>query len=346
MKLSDITPLQILGGVLVVNTVLVGGTTQLTDLFGAAMANHILSVCILGSGICGGFIMQMGGMGSQVRNVLGMTGVEKIDINGQANAALAKLAVDPTLDKIAPTAAAMATVTATAKAAAVLLFALILGALVLPGDAQAKSCVDPLNKLPIGCTPRPTSQSGSSQSDATALLASVMSAVSKPFKDLADFIASDPTGAATLATQIPNLQDTNGKACWTKMQNAGAVFQAHPVPLTLKVMTDFESLRLLQMTANDLCSYTPCTVVFSDGANLATAVASAVGGALTSNAVPSLTQLCARIPQLSPMLPQAVTGIAPTAVAATTPATAISTPAAAPVVTPAPASAATPDLTK
>jgi len=142
-------------------------------------------------------------------------------------------------------------------------------------------------------------------------LDSIMSAIAQPFQALADFVASDAAGAAALATVVPGLQDTNGRACWVKMQNAGAVFQAHPVPLTLKVMTDFESLRLLQMTANDLCAYTPCTVVFSDGANLATAVASAVGGALTSNAVPSLTQLCARIPQLSPMLPAAVTGIVP-----------------------------------
>lgn len=145
---------------------------------------------------------------------------------------------------------------------------------------------------------------------APAALSTIMDAIAKPFKDLADFVSSDAGGAATLATQVPNLQDVNGRACWIKMQDAGAIFQAHPVPVTLKAMTDFEALRLLQMTANNLCAYTPCTVVFSDGANLATAVASAVGGALTSNAVPSLTQLCARIPQISPMLPAAVTAIA------------------------------------
>lgn len=120
MKLSEITPIQILGGILVVNTVFAGGSAQLTDLFGATMANHILSVCILGSGICGGFIMNMGGMPSQatqVRNVLAMPGVEKIDINGQASPALATMAVDPAMNKIAPTPAAMDKVVATAKAA-------------------------------------------------------------------------------------------------------------------------------------------------------------------------------------------------------------------------------------
>lgn len=139
----------------------------------------------------------------------------------------------------------------------------------------------------------------------------VLNALSKPFQDLANFIANDADGAATLATQIPQLQDVNGKACWVKMQAAGAVFKAHPVPVTFQVMTDFEAFRLLQMTANDLCTYTPCTVVFSDTANLVTSVASAVGGVLTSQMTPqSLTQLCSRIPQLAPQLPSAVTGIA------------------------------------
>ncbi len=138
MKLSEITPIQILGGVLVVNTVLAGGTTQLTDLFGAAMANHILAVCTLGSGICGGFIMNMGGQSSQLRNVLAMPGVEKIAVNGQANAALATMAVDPLENKIAPTPAAMDKVTATAAKASAIVLAILLGALLLPGSALAQ----------------------------------------------------------------------------------------------------------------------------------------------------------------------------------------------------------------
>jgi hypothetical protein len=222
----------------------------------------------------------------------------------------------------APSPAAVAAkVTQAVQAITSVILAAVLLALAFPGTARAMTCVDTLNKLPIGCTPRQASPA-----TATAELNTIMSAIAQPFQALSDFIASDAAGAATLATQVPALQDTNGAACWIKMQAAGAVFQAHPVPLTLKVMTDFESLRLLQMTANDLCAYTPCTVVFSDGANLAVAVASAVGGALTSNAVPSLTQLCARIPQLSPMLPQAVTGITP-----------IPASAVAPAITPSPA---------
>jgi len=163
---------------------------------------------------------------------------------------------------------------------------------------RVKFPIDPLHLNDVG-TGKPSDP-----------LETIMSAISKPFQDLADFVNSDAAGAAALATVVPGLQDTNGQACWLKMQDAGAVFKAHPVPITLKVMTDFEAIRLLNMTANNLCSYAPCTVVFADAANLVTSVSSAVGGVTTSGIqIPSLTTLCARIPQISPMLPAAVTGV-------------------------------------
>jgi hypothetical protein len=164
--------------------------------------------------------------------------------------------------------------------------------------ARVKFPIDPLHLNDVGAgTPSDPLQG-------------IMSAISKPFQDLANFISSDAAGAAALATVVPGLQDTNGQACWLKMQDAGAVFKAHPVPVTLKIMTDFEAIRLLNMTANNLCSYAPCTVVFADAANLVTSVSSAVGGVTTSGIqIPSLTTLCARIPQISPMLPDAATGL-------------------------------------
>jgi hypothetical protein len=226
-----------------------------------------------------------------------------------------------------------------------LLAILLLGAMAWPGDASAQiriktpaqleqdfqalnAKVEALNtKVAGSAVAAVTGQS----SQPSAALKNVMSALSKPFQDLADFIAGDADGAASLATLIPNLQDVNGKACWVKMQEASAVFKAHPVPVTLQVMTDFEALRLLQMTTNDLCSYTPCTVVFSDASNLVTGVASAVGGAIASSQVPSLTTLCSRIPQIAPQLPTAVTGLsasaAPVPAASPTPAASQSTPA-------------------
>ena len=46
----------------------------------------------------------------QVKDVLAMPGVEKIDVNEQASKALAVLAVDPATNKIAPTPAAQVAV--------------------------------------------------------------------------------------------------------------------------------------------------------------------------------------------------------------------------------------------
>lgn len=134
MKLSEVTPIQVLGGVLVVNTVLAGGSTQLTDLFGPAMANHILSVCILGSGICGGFIMQMGGLPSQARGVLAAGG--RIEVDPRSSSTLATMAVsnDPTLAKIEPAPGTAAQVASVAKAAANILLAAFLLTLFLGGD--------------------------------------------------------------------------------------------------------------------------------------------------------------------------------------------------------------------
>jgi hypothetical protein len=150
MKLSEITPIQILGSVLVVNTVLAGGMTQLTDLFGATMANHILSVCILGSGICGGFIMNMGGLGSQARNVVAAGG--SIEVGPNAKSSLATLAMDPAQNKIDAAPGAGAAVAAIAKAASVVLLAIMLSAMFVPSAfAAAKPAAPIAAAVPSKC---------------------------------------------------------------------------------------------------------------------------------------------------------------------------------------------------
>lgn len=113
----NLTPLQIIGIILAVNGALTGATAQLTDLFGPLVAKDIVSVASLGSAILGGIITSISGQGAQIKNVLAMPGVERINVNAQANQTLAAIAIDPGVDKIAPTPAAMATVTQTAKAA-------------------------------------------------------------------------------------------------------------------------------------------------------------------------------------------------------------------------------------
>lgn len=243
MKLSEITPIQILGGILVVNTVLAGGTAQLTDLFGATMANHILSVSILGSGICGGFIMNMGGLPSQatqVRNVLAMPGVEKIAVNAQASPALATLAVDPLQDKIAPTPAAMDKVTATARTvASILLIAFMVSFLVAGRSAQAQ-------------TPRLVKPTGNIVNDiAAATGAPKIGLTGAPVTDLQNFFNSkllpDLQYSLKLAQAAKNTITADCYQAWidiittqqTAVKNPDGTDIAMPDP---HIITEFEKL--------------------------------------------------------------------------------------------------------
>lgn len=100
----NLTPLQWIGIVLIVNGVLTGSVNEMTDLLGAVWAKHVVSLATLGSGICGGLVTMFGGQSAQVRNVLAMPGVEKVTVNAQANPTLAQIAVDPTQGKIEPAA--------------------------------------------------------------------------------------------------------------------------------------------------------------------------------------------------------------------------------------------------
>jgi hypothetical protein len=94
-----------------------GATAQLTSLFGANGATYIASACALVSGIAGVFLMATTGQSAQVKQVLAMPGVDKIDVNAQANQTLSALAVDPSVNKIAPSPDAVAQVIANAKSA-------------------------------------------------------------------------------------------------------------------------------------------------------------------------------------------------------------------------------------
>jgi hypothetical protein len=146
---------------------------------------------------------------------------------------------------------------------------------------------DPLN-LKIGCRPL--------GGNTPAGLSGIANPLAKPLQDLATFISGDAQGASALAVAIPELQDLNGKACWDAMQLATKVFDAHPVPATLKLMTDHEALRLLIMATNKLCVNTACTVVFADAANIAQ-TASPI-----PVPIPSLQSLCSKVAELAPTI--------------------------------------------
>lgn len=133
MKLKDVTTIQWLGIVILFNTTLLGGSSQLGDLLlSAVVVKAILAFATLGNGFLGGLVTMFGGASAQaqtvvadprsqeaiVRAVLAMKGVENLDVNAKASPTLATMAMDKTMDKIAPIPAAVQEVAATASAAA------------------------------------------------------------------------------------------------------------------------------------------------------------------------------------------------------------------------------------
>lgn len=113
---------KIVGILIVVVSVLAVSTTQLTTIFGQASADKIVALAIMLNAILGGVVTVIGGprpptQDQQVREVLEMPGVERIDVNEQANKTLASLAMDKTVNKIGPTIGAAGAVAKTAKGA-------------------------------------------------------------------------------------------------------------------------------------------------------------------------------------------------------------------------------------
>jgi hypothetical protein len=107
---------QIIGIAIVILSVLSGASSQLTELFGTKIATDIVISCNLLTAIVSGVLVMLTSQSSQIKNVLAMPGVEKIDVNEKANAALAAIAIDPEVNKIGPTPAAASRVEATAAA--------------------------------------------------------------------------------------------------------------------------------------------------------------------------------------------------------------------------------------
>ncbi len=106
---------QIISIIMAILSVLMISTTQLTDLFGPALAKTIVSASGLVNTILGGILAAITSQSNQIKDVAAMPGVERIEVNKNANQTLAALAVDKTVDKVAPTASAVDEVLKTAK---------------------------------------------------------------------------------------------------------------------------------------------------------------------------------------------------------------------------------------
>jgi hypothetical protein len=108
---------QVIAIIIAVLGVITLSTAQLTDLFGAQIAKYIVSGSAFLGTVLSAVLSNTTNQSATVRAVASMPGVESITVNSQANKILAQVAVDPTLDKIAPTPAAAAAVNALAKGA-------------------------------------------------------------------------------------------------------------------------------------------------------------------------------------------------------------------------------------
>lgn len=111
MNLNGKQIISIIGAIV---SVLMVSTAQLTDLFGPGVAKEIVSVAGLLNMTLQSVMVAITSQGSTVKDVLAMPGVDKINVNAQANATLAAIAVDPKVDRISPTPAALESVTRTA----------------------------------------------------------------------------------------------------------------------------------------------------------------------------------------------------------------------------------------
>lgn len=101
---------------------IIGGFITGAALFQTLLGQDLTIKIVAGLGLLNIVVASVGtalsSQGSDIKSVLAMPGVEKLTVNSQANQTLAAIAVDPTINKIAPTQAAEAAVAATAKGTA------------------------------------------------------------------------------------------------------------------------------------------------------------------------------------------------------------------------------------
>lgn len=101
--------------VIAIVSVLAVSTSSLTDIFGPEVAKVVGPAAGLLNTILSSVLAVITSQGATVKDVLAMSGVQKIDVNSNANKTLAQIAVDPKQDKIGPQPDDVETVTQIAK---------------------------------------------------------------------------------------------------------------------------------------------------------------------------------------------------------------------------------------
>lgn len=114
--IKSITPLQWIGIIILFNGTLIGGSSYLADLLlNPPMVKGLIALASLVNMFLGGLVTMFSSQGAQVKQVLAMPGVERVTVNAQANQTLSAMAVDPTVNKIAPEQKDIGAITQTAK---------------------------------------------------------------------------------------------------------------------------------------------------------------------------------------------------------------------------------------
>jgi hypothetical protein len=100
MNLKNITSIQWMGIIILFNTTLLGGSSQLGDLLlSPVVVKAILAAATLGNGFLGGLVTMFGGISSQAVNVAGENDV-RVVVGRNASTTMAALAVDHNQPKI------------------------------------------------------------------------------------------------------------------------------------------------------------------------------------------------------------------------------------------------------
>lgn len=87
------------------------------------------------------------------------------------------------------------------------------------------------------------------------------------------WISADNQAAIDLATAVPELQDPIGATCWKTFKGLGDIVEKHPLPVTLKLASDIEAARLIQMAIKKVCAEPACNQVWNDMQNQVAALA-------------------------------------------------------------------------
>lgn len=87
------------------------------------------------------------------------------------------------------------------------------------------------------------------------------------------WVSADNDAAIALATAVPDLQDPIGATCWKTFAGLGEVVQKHPLPMTLRLASDIEAARLIQMAIKKVCAEPACNQVWNDMQNQVAALA-------------------------------------------------------------------------